>query len=100
MMLNLVAELKKKRALVRQLERETEALTAALKEKVLALEACEAQLRSLVVTMPDIVYCLDPDGKFTFINDAVSKIGYAPEELVGRHFFHHYSAGHGTERRT
>jgi putative nucleotidyltransferase with HDIG domain/PAS domain S-box-containing protein len=36
--------------------------------------------------LPDIVYKIDPDGCFTFINDSVRNLGYKPEELIGKHF--------------
>lgn len=40
----------------------------------------------LVDAIPDIVYELDPDGHFTFVNQSVKSLGYAPEDLVGKHF--------------
>lgn len=36
--------------------------------------------------VPDIVYQLDPNGNFVYLNDAVRNMGYSPEELLGRHF--------------
>ena len=36
--------------------------------------------------VPDIVYQLDPNGNFVYLNDAVRTMGYSPEELLGRHF--------------
>lgn len=62
------------------------AKNAALAEKVAALAASEERYRSLVMTVPDIVYRVDPDGRFTFLNDAVRLLGYRPEELIGEHF--------------
>jgi PAS domain-containing protein len=41
---------------------------------------------NLVEAIPDIVYELDPDGNFTFVNQAVRSLGYEPEELFGKHF--------------
>ncbi|TCW60710.1 PAS domain S-box protein [Treponema sp. J25] len=41
---------------------------------------------NLVEALPDIVYELDPEGHFTFVNQAVSLLGYTPEELIGKHF--------------
>lgn len=40
----------------------------------------------LVQALPDIVYELDIDGRFTFINQAVKILGYTPDELIGKHF--------------
>ena len=40
----------------------------------------------LVHALPDIVYELDVDGVITFINDSVSLLGYAPSDLIGKHY--------------
>ncbi len=42
--------------------------------------------RTLIQTLPDIMYELDEDGHFLYLNDAVTKIGYDPDVLTGRHF--------------
>ena len=38
------------------------------------------------MTVPDIVYRIDGDGIFTFLNMAVKNLGYTPADLVGQHF--------------
>jgi len=55
-------------------------------EKATALAVSEERFRSLVTTIPDIVYRIDVDGRFTFVNDAIRALGYSPEALVGIHF--------------
>lgn len=50
------------------------------------LKVSEEKFGSLVLTIPDIIYRIDPDGNFIFLNDAVRSIGYEPEELIGKHF--------------
>jgi len=65
-----------------ELERKNSELAA----KVQALAASEERYRSLVMTVPDIVYRIDREGRFTFLSDAVSLLGYEPDELIGRHF--------------
>ena len=57
-----------------------------LADNLSELAASELRFRSLVQTVPDIVYRLNPEGEFTFINEAISRLGYSPEELIGRHF--------------
>lgn len=42
--------------------------------------------RTVIRALPDIVYRIDPEGRFLFINDAVRNLGYEPEELIGEHF--------------
>lgn len=50
------------------------------------LQISERRYMELVSNIPDIVYTLDGDGRFIYINDAVSQLGYAPSDLIGRHF--------------
>jgi PAS domain S-box-containing protein len=42
--------------------------------------------RDLINSIPDIIYQIDQNGVFQFVGNAVSILGYTPEELVGRHF--------------
>jgi PAS domain S-box-containing protein/putative nucleotidyltransferase with HDIG domain len=41
---------------------------------------------AIIKALPDIVYRIDPDGNFIFVNDSVRSLGYEPEELIGQHF--------------
>lgn len=36
--------------------------------------------------IPDIVYKIDSDGYFVYINGTIKSMGYSPEELIGKHF--------------
>lgn len=63
-----------------------EGLNQRLKVKLDELQASEERFRSLVLTIPDIVYRIDADGNFAFINEAVRRLGYESAELIGRHF--------------
>jgi PAS domain S-box-containing protein len=40
----------------------------------------------LLNVVPDIVYEIDPEGRFIYINDAIRHLGYSPRELIGQHF--------------
>jgi PAS domain S-box-containing protein len=43
--------------------------------------------RYLVDSSPDIIYTLNHEGKFTFVNDrAYQLLGYRREELIGQHY--------------
>ena len=47
----------------------------------------EARYRQLVETAHDIIYRTDADGYFTYVNPIASRVlGYAPEELAGKHY--------------
>lgn len=53
------------------------------------LEKSEALHRYIVNSSPDIVFMLDGDGHFCFVNNKIeSMLGYQPQELRGRHFRH------------
>ncbi|MFP4535970.1 MAG: sensor histidine kinase [Spirochaetaceae bacterium] len=54
-----------------------------------ALEAARTTAKryeDLLQATPDIVYRLDVEGNFTFVNEAIRYLGYAPEDLIGHHF--------------
>ena len=50
------------------------------------LSASEERYRSLVQTIPDIIYKIDMNGNFMFVNKSVRSLGYKPNELIGKHF--------------
>jgi diguanylate cyclase (GGDEF)-like protein/PAS domain S-box-containing protein len=53
----------------------------------LALAESEKLHRYIVNNSPDIVYVLDSEGCFTFVNDRIEELlGYKREQLLGRHF--------------
>jgi len=50
------------------------------------LQESQERFRTLVMTIPDIVYRIDRDGRFTFVNDAVKRLGYDPRQIIGKPF--------------
>ena len=50
-----------------------------------ALKISERKLNSIITTIPDIVYRLNPYGTIDFISDSVKKYGYSPASLLGIH---------------
>jgi len=57
------------------------------KQAEAALIESERKYRALVETSQDMIWSLDSQGRFTFVNQAVKKIhGYEPEEMLGRPF--------------
>ncbi len=51
------------------------------------LVEAEARYRNLVVLAHDLVWSMDAEGHWTYLNDAVTRIyGYSPEEMIGRMF--------------
>jgi len=62
------------------------ALAALLLRFVGHVSILERRYEDLVHSLPDIVYELDSEGRFTFINNSVRLLGYAPSDLLGKHF--------------
>ena len=54
------------------------------KEVEAELIRSERELASILDSTPDIIYRLDTSGRITYVNVAVERYGYTPEELVGR----------------
>ncbi|MDP2786813.1 MAG: EAL domain-containing protein [Pseudomonadota bacterium] len=51
------------------------------------LEQSEQWHRLLVNASPDVIYTLDADGRFTYLNDSIEgTLGYMPGELIGRDY--------------
>jgi len=46
----------------------------------------DLQYKTLIQTIPDVMYEIDIRGKFTFVSDAIRDFGYQPKELIGQHF--------------
>jgi two-component system sensor histidine kinase/response regulator len=56
-----------------------------------ALIESEQKYRHLVEASQDMIWSLDAQGGFTFVNAAVKKIyGYEPEDMIGRPFTDFY----------
>ncbi|HEY9653776.1 MAG TPA: PAS domain S-box protein [Coleofasciculaceae cyanobacterium] len=71
------------RSLTRQLQQEI----CERKQAEAAIVQSERNYRELVETSQDIIWSVDEQGNFTFINSAVKRIfGYEPEEMLGRPF--------------
>ncbi len=65
---------------------EVQKLNCLNEKKIMELHVSEDRFKTLVMTIPDIVYKIDERGIFTFVNDSVKHLGYTPEEIIGRHF--------------
>ncbi len=57
-----------------------------LNDSMEQLSASEERFRSLVQTIPDIVYKIDAEGRFTFLNKSIERLGYHQSDLIGQHF--------------
>jgi len=66
------------------LDDEARHLEALVQERTADLEVSTQRYLSLVQDLPDIVYELDQNDRFTFVSRAVTGVlGYSPEEMLG-----------------
>jgi PAS domain S-box-containing protein len=72
--------------ILEQKQGELNDINARLASSIDNLKMSEERFRSLVETVPDIVYRLDSDGRFSFLNSAIERLGYHRGELIGTHF--------------
>jgi PAS domain S-box-containing protein len=69
----------------RVLEQRRMGLEIARMQQQLAIS--EQRHRFIVRNSPDLIYMLDGEGRFTFINDRITDLlGYQPEEIIGKHY--------------
>jgi len=62
-------------------------LERAVEQMHLKLGLSEKRHRFIVENSPDIIYMLDEDGNFSFVNErTASLLGYRTEEMVGQYF--------------
>jgi len=47
------------------------------------LAMSEEKLNSIIRTVPDVIYRLDPEGRVNFVSDSIKQYGYEPEALIG-----------------
>ncbi len=51
------------------------------------LKVSEKRFRFMIQNSPDMIYTLDNDGNFTFVNDAATNLfGYRSADLIGKHY--------------
>ena len=68
-----------------RLDQQARSLESEVRVRTADLAATTARYRDLVEDLPDIVYEVDPAGRFTFVSRAVEAVlGFPPAELLGK----------------
>ena len=62
------------------------AVRESLDRQNVSIVRAESSYMNLLRMVPDIVYVLDGDGCFAYLNDAIMQLGWKPSELIGKHF--------------
>jgi DNA-binding response OmpR family regulator len=69
-----------------EIQNSLKALNEQQKKRINELILSEERYQRLFISAPDIIYSLDKDGKFSYINEAVTRYGYTPSKLIEKHF--------------
>jgi PAS domain S-box-containing protein len=81
----LAADLVRSADRARRNERELTGANERLEQQTSALEASEARWRACLEKANDLVFILEPPGRFSMVNQAVCRtLGYRANELLGR----------------
>jgi PAS domain S-box-containing protein len=86
----------------KRLERQLEAYRAELEDKVRErtqeIEDTKQYLESLLENANDVIYTLDTDQQFTYVNSKIEAWGYRKEDLLGRPYLALLSKRHRGKR--
>ena len=67
-----------------QLHRYSEALEEKVQERTKEIEQAKQYIESLLENANDVIYTLDRDQCFTYVNSKVESLGYTKDDLIGR----------------
>jgi PAS domain S-box-containing protein len=83
-----------RKKLERQLESYREGLESKVRERTEEIERTKQYLENLLENANDVIYTLDQDQRFTYVNGKVDVWGYSKEDLLGRPYLSLLSRRH------
>jgi len=87
-----------RKKLERQLQTYREELETKVKERTREIEQTKQYLENLLENANDVIYTLDTDQRFTYVNSKVTVWGYRKEDLLGRPYLSLLSRRHRGRR--
>ena len=77
-------DIAQRKRLEEQLHRYSEALEEKVQERTREIEQAKQYIESLLENANDVIYTLDRDLRFTYVNSKVEVWGYQKDDLIGR----------------
>ena len=87
-----------RKRLERQLQTYREELESKVKERTREIEETKQYLENLLENANDVIYTLDTDQRFTYVNSKVDVWGYRKDDLLGRPYLSLLSRRHRGRR--
>ncbi len=79
-------DITERKRLEAQLQRHSEELEAKVQDRTREIQETQKYLESLLENANDVIYTLDRDQRFTYVNSKVKNWGYRKDDLLGRPF--------------
>ncbi len=79
-------DITERKRLEEQLQRHSEGLEAKVQDRTREIQETQKYLESLLENANDVIYTLDRDQCFTYVNSKVENWGYRKDDLLGRPF--------------
>jgi len=91
-------DITERKALERQLQEYSESLEVKVRDRTREIEHTKTYLENLLENANDVIYTLDHDQRFTYVNGKVEIWGYRKEDLIGRPYLSLLSRRHRGKR--
>ena len=91
-------DITERKRLEQQLQEYSEELEAKVRERTREIEETKQYLENLLENANDVIYTLDPEQRFTYVNSKVEAWGYRKEDLIGRPYLSLLSKRHRGRR--
>lgn len=91
-------DITERKRLEQQILQYNEELEAKVRERTREIEATKQYLENLLENANDVIYTLDVDQRFTYVNTKIEAWGYQKEDLIGRPYLSLLSKRHRGRR--